>query len=91
MGDKAEPGEIIRFLKLLIGMNLDKSIATITDGRLAGSDKGCAIAHVEPEAADGGPISIVKNNDLIQIDIPNRALNLLISDSELKRRLYDFN
>jgi dihydroxy-acid dehydratase len=91
LGDKAEPGEIVRFLRLLRGMNLDKSIAAVTDGRLAGSDKGCAIAHVQPEAAEGGPISIVKNNDQIQIDITNRELNLLISDSELKSRLSNLN
>jgi dihydroxy-acid dehydratase len=86
LGEKANPGEIVRFLRLLMGMNLDKEIATITDGRLAGSDKGCAIAHVEPEAAENGPIAVVEDNDTIEINIGKREVNLLISDSEFEGR-----
>ena len=89
LGDKAEPGEIVRFLKLLVGMNLDSSIAAVTDGRLSGSDRGCAIAHVQPEAAEKGPIALVEDGDTIEIDIPNRTISVLVSSDKLANRLSD--
>jgi dihydroxy-acid dehydratase len=59
----------------------------LTDGRFSGGSRGAAIGHISPEAAEGGPIAVVKNGDQIEIDIPGRKLNLLISKEELKRRL----
>ena len=56
---------------------LGKTIALITDGRFSGASKGPAIGHVSPEAADGGPIALVEEDDLIQIDIPNRILRII--------------
>ena len=57
------------------------------DGRYSGTNKGCAAAHITPEAADGGPLAVVKDEDIIEIDIPNEKLNLLISFEALQKRL----
>jgi dihydroxyacid dehydratase/phosphogluconate dehydratase len=57
------------------------------DGRFSGTNKGCAVAHITPEAADGGPLAVVKKGDLIEIDIPNEKLNILISFEKLQKRL----
>jgi dihydroxy-acid dehydratase len=59
----------------------------LTDGRFSGGSRGAAIGHISPEAAEGGPIALVRNGDQIEIDIPSRKLNLLISSEELKKRL----
>jgi dihydroxy-acid dehydratase len=67
-------------------MGLDKEVALITDGRFSGGSRGAAIGHVSPEAADGGPIALVKNGDRIRIDIPKKRLTLLVNEDELRRR-----
>lgn len=88
-GPKGGPGmrELSLPAAILTGMGLNKSVAMITDGRYSGATRGPCIGHVCPEAMDGGPIAIVRENDLIKIDIPNRTLSLDISDNELENRL----
>jgi dihydroxy-acid dehydratase len=65
---------------------LGKACALITDGRFSGGTSGLSIGHVSPEAAQGGAIGLIRNGDLIEIDIPNRKINLAISDDELAAR-----
>ena len=65
---------------------LGSSVALITDGRFSGASRGASIGHVSPEAAVGGPIALVEEGDIIEIDIPNNSLNLKVSDEELKER-----
>ena len=67
-------------------MGLGSSVALITDGRFSGATRGAAIGHVSPEAAVGGPIALVKEGDMIEIDIPANTINLLVSDEELAKR-----
>ena len=87
-GPKGGPGmrEMLSPTSALAGMGLDKEVALITDGRFSGATRGSAIGHVAPEAADGGPIALVKNGDQIAIDIPAGKVNLLVSAAELKKR-----
>ncbi|MPN48295.1 Dihydroxy-acid dehydratase [bioreactor metagenome] len=59
----------------------------ITDGRFSGTNNGCFVGHISPEAAEGGPIAIVENGDRIEIDVDKGSLNLLVSDEEIKKRL----
>ena len=70
----------------LAGVGLDKDVALITDGRFSGGTRGAAIGHVSPEAQEGGPIGILKEGDIIEINIPERALNVKLSDEEIKKR-----
>jgi len=72
---------------MLAGMGLGDRVAMVTDGRFSGATRGPCIGHVAPEAAAGGPIAAVQNGDLIAIDIPGRRLELLVSASEIRRRL----
>jgi len=65
----------------------DRDVALLTDGRFSGGTRGAAIGHISPEAAEGGPIAIVQNGDMIEIDIPGKKLNLHIPDETVKRRL----
>ena len=87
-GPKGGPGmrEMLSPTSALAGMGLDKEVALITDGRFSGATRGSAIGHVSPEAADSGPIALVKNGDRIAIDIPAYKINLLVSAKELKAR-----
>jgi dihydroxy-acid dehydratase len=89
VGPKGAPGmELLqRFLWMLESKGLLDKVVFISDGRFSGTNKGCAIAHVAPEAADAGPISVVKDGDIIEIDIPNEKLTIDISDDELQQRL----
>jgi dihydroxy-acid dehydratase len=89
VGPKGDPGMRLlqRFLWLLAAKGLQDKIAFITDGRFSGTNKGCAVAHITPEAADGGPLAVVEDGDIIEIDIPNEKLNILISFEELQKRL----
>lgn len=91
-GPKGGPGmrEMLNPTSALAGMKLDKSVALITDGRFSGASRGAAIGHVSPEAALGGAIGIIREGDIISIDIPNYSLNLKISDEELAARMADF-
>jgi dihydroxy-acid dehydratase len=88
-GPRGGPGmrEMYDVLQLLAGMELSDSVALVTDGRFSGSNKGGAVGHVSPEAADGGPIAIVKDGDMIEVDIPRRKLNLKLSEAEVEERL----
>lgn len=87
-GPKGGPGmrEMLNPTSAIIGMGLGSTVALITDGRFSGASRGAAIGHVSPEAAVGGPIALVKEGDIISIDITNNALNMKVSDEELKRR-----
>ncbi|MFX0100826.1 MAG: dihydroxy-acid dehydratase [Candidatus Hodarchaeota archaeon] len=71
---------------ILVGMGLGNSVAMVTDGRYSGASRGPCIGHVNPEAFDGGPIALVKNGDIIKIDIPNRKLVLDVPRGELEKR-----
>lgn len=88
-GPKGGPGmrEMYTAMKLLYGSGLALKTALVTDGRFSGTNNGCFVGHVSPEAAEGGPIAIVKDGDIITVDIPNRSLHLHISDDEVKARL----
>jgi dihydroxy-acid dehydratase len=88
-GPKGGPGmvEMYRAMKYLHGMNLHKSTAVVTDGRFSGTNNGCFVGHISPEASEGGPIAIVKNGDKISIDVINGTLHLHISDEEIADRL----
>jgi dihydroxy-acid dehydratase len=88
-GPKGAPGmpEMLSPTSLIAGRGLGDSVALITDGRFSGATRGGAIGHVSPEAYEKGPISAVKDGDIIEIDIPERKLNVRISDEEMKGRL----
>jgi dihydroxy-acid dehydratase len=88
-GPKGGPGmrEMLSPTATIAGMGLSESVALITDGRFSGATRGPCIGHVSPEAAEGGPIAALKNGDIIEIDIPNRKLNVELSDEELRNRL----
>jgi dihydroxy-acid dehydratase len=61
--------------------------AVVTDGRFSGTNNGCFVGHISPEAAEGGPIAAVRDGDIVTIDIPNRSIRLEIKDEELQGRL----
>jgi len=88
-GPKGGPGmrEMLSPTSAIVGIGRDRDVALLTDGRFSGGSRGAAIGHISPEAAEGGPISVVRNEDMIEIDIPGKRLNLLISDEELEKRL----
>ena len=89
VGPKGDPGMLLlqRFLWQLAAKGMHDKVAFLTDGRFSGTNKGCAIAHIAPEAIAGGPLALVQDGDLIEIDIPQRRLNLLISEGEMQQRL----
>jgi dihydroxy-acid dehydratase len=91
-GPKGGPGmrEMLGPTSAIVGMGLDKSVALLTDGRFSGGTQGAAIGHIYPEAADGGPIALVREGDIIAIDIPKKRLSLKVSDVELTRRKKSF-
>lgn len=91
-GPKGGPGmrEMYKAMKYLYGMGLAKKTALITDGRFSGTNNGCFVGHISPEAADGGPIAIVQDNDTVTIDIPNGILRLHLTDQEISDRLKDW-
>ncbi len=88
-GPKGGPGmrEMYIAMKLLYGRGLALKTALVTDGRFSGTNNGCFVGHISPEAAEGGPLAIVQNGNLITIDIPGRKLHLHVSDEEIARRL----
>jgi dihydroxy-acid dehydratase len=88
-GPKGGPGmrEMLSPTSAIMGMGLGESVVLITDGRFSGGTKGPCIGHVSPEAAEGGPIAIVKNGDKIVLDIPSRKLQVKLSQTEIKKRL----
>ena len=88
-GPKGGPGmrEMLSPTAAIAGMGLSESVALITDGRFSGATRGPCIGHVSPEAAEGGPIAALKDGDMIVIDVPNRRLEVELSDEEIKERL----
>lgn len=88
-GPKGGPGmrEMLAPTSAIVGVGRDRDVALLTDGRFSGGSRGAAIGHISPEAAEGGPIAVVRDGDQIEIDIPEKRLHLLISDEELKKRL----
>jgi dihydroxy-acid dehydratase len=87
-GPRGGPGmpEMLAPTAALVGMGLGRTVALITDGRFSGGTRGISIGHISPEAADGGPIAILKEGDNIQIDLEKRTLNVKISEDEMKKR-----
>jgi len=88
-GPKGGPGmpEMLIPTATIAGMGLSESVALITDGRFSGATRGPCIGHVAPEAAEAGPIAVIKNGDIITIDIPNRTLKVELTEQEIKKRL----
>ena len=91
-GPRGGPGmrEMLSATAAITGMGLGKDVALLTDGRFSGGTNGAAIGHISPEAADGGPIGLVRDGDIIHIDIPNRKLELKVDDAELARRRAEY-
>ena len=91
-GPRGGPGmrEMLNPTSAIMGMGLGSSVALITDGRFSGATRGACIGHVSPEAASGGPIGVVREGDIIRIDIPGNRLELLIGEEELAARMRDF-
>jgi dihydroxy-acid dehydratase len=87
-GARGGPGmrEMLNATASIAGMGLSESVALITDGRFSGGTRGPCIGHISPEAMEGGPIAIVRDGDIISIDIPKRKLDLLISKEDIKKR-----
>ena len=87
-GPKGGPGmrEMLNPTSAIMGCGLGESVALITDGRFSGATRGAAIGHISPEAAVGGPIALVQEGDIIQIDIMKNTINLAVSEEELQKR-----
>jgi len=91
-GPKGGPGmqEMLSPTSYIMGAGLGESVALITDGRFSGGTRGACIGHISPEAAVGGPIGLLKNSDIIEIDIPNNKISVKLSDKELAERKEHF-
>jgi len=91
-GPKGGPGmrEMLAPTSVIAGMGLDTTVALLTDGRFSGGTRGAAIGHISPEAAEGGPIGLVREGDIIAIDIPKKTITLNVSPDELKKRQAKF-
>jgi len=87
-GPKGGPGmqEMLWPTSYIAGAGLVESVALVTDGRFSGGTRGASIGHISPEAAEGGPISLLKDGDIIEINIPNNTINVKLSDKELAER-----
>jgi dihydroxy-acid dehydratase len=87
-GPKGSPGmrEMLSPTSMLVGKGLGTKTALITDGRFSGGTRGICVGHICPEGANGGNIAIIQDGDIIEIDIPNRRLNLLLNDEEIQKR-----
>lgn len=92
-GPKGGPGmrEMYKAMKYLYGMGLAESTALITDGRFSGTNNGCFVGHISPEAAEGGPIAFVKDGDAITVDIPNQTITLHVPEAEMVTRKVGFH
>ncbi len=88
-GPKGGPGmpEMLSPTSAIMGMGLGSSVALITDGRFSGGTRGACIGHISPEAAERGPIAALEEGDIIAIDIPNKKLNVELSDKQINERL----
>ena len=91
-GPKGGPGmrEMLSPTSSIAGMGLDKDVALITDGRFSGASRGASIGHVSPEAMAGGLIGLLKDGDIIHIDIPDRILEVKLSDEEIEKRKAEY-
>jgi dihydroxy-acid dehydratase len=91
-GPKGGPGmrEMLAPTSTVAGLGLDKEVALITDGRFSGATRGASIGHISPEAAAGGLIGLVEEGDMIEIDIPNKKINLLVDEKEIEKRKANF-
>jgi dihydroxy-acid dehydratase len=78
--------EMFAVTAAIAGQGLGEDVALITDGRFSGATRGFMIGHVAPEAAVGGPIALVRDGDVISLDIPNRRIDVQVADEEMKRR-----
>ena len=87
-GPRGGPGmrEMLTPTATIAGMGLDRDVALLTDGRFSGATRGASIGHIAPEASLGGPLAIVRDGDIIDIDIPGGRLNVQLSDEEIKNR-----
>ena len=79
--------EMYMAMKLLFGRGLALKTALVTDGRFSGTNNGCFVGHISPEAAEGGPLAVVRDGDRITIDIPKRSLHLHAAGEDIKARL----
>ena len=88
-GPKGGPGmpEMLSPTSAIMGMGLGDKVALITDGRFSGGTRGACIGHISPEAAERGPISALREGDIIHVDIPNKTLNVDLTDNEIKTRI----
>ena len=88
-GPRGSPGmvEMLWPTALLCGMGRDKEVALITDGRFSGATRGPAIGHISPEAACGGAIAVLRDGDMVQIDIPEHKLDAELTNTEINNRL----
>lgn len=88
-GPKGGPGmrEMYKAMKYLYGRGLSRTTALITDGRFSGTNNGCFVGHISPEAAEGGPIAVVEDGDLIEIDVDGKTISLLLPEEEIAARL----
>ena len=91
-GPKGGPGmrEMLGPTSAIAGMGLDKHVALITDGRFSGATRGASIGHTSPEAMEGGPIAVVREGDIIEIDINEGKLKVNISDVQLEERMKEW-
>ncbi len=78
--------EMLAPTSYIMGQGLGESVALITDGRFSGGTRGACVGHVSPEAAEGGPIALLQDGDIIELDIPARTLNVRLTEEELARR-----
>ncbi|CCX55460.1 dihydroxy-acid dehydratase [Veillonella sp. CAG:933] len=78
--------EMLTPTSTITGMGLGKDVALITDGRFSGATRGASIGHISPEAAAGGPLALVQEGDVIDIDIPNRSLSVRLTEEEMAKR-----
>jgi dihydroxy-acid dehydratase len=87
-GPKGGPGmrEMLTPTATLSGMGMDDKVALLTDGRFSGATRGASIGHISPEAYEGGPIALIEDGDIVDIDIPGRRLNIEVSEQEMSRR-----
>ena len=89
MGPKGGPGTVFAasFMAALVGAGLSSGVAVVTDGELSGLNSGITVGQVMPEAAEGGPLALVKDGDMIAIDLNERRIELKVDASELQQRL----
>ncbi|MCL0067575.1 dihydroxy-acid dehydratase [Peptococcaceae bacterium] len=83
--------EMLLFTATIAGMGLDKDVVLLTDGRFSGATRGPCVGHISPEAAAGGPIAIVRDGDIINMDIPNYRLDVELSEEEIKKRFAELS